>query len=61
VFKATNGANPRLFIWPVNPTAEKFADWAAMEIQRLLPIGKTVVQVKVWETVNSCATWDIGL
>jgi len=61
VFKATNGANPRLFIWPVNPTAENFADWAAMEIQRLLPIGKTVVQVKVWETVNSCATWDIGL
>lgn len=61
VFRATNGAHPRLHIWPKNPTAENFADWASMEIQRLLPIGKTVVQVKVWETVNSCATWDITL
>jgi len=59
IFRATNGENPRLFIWPINPTAENFAAWASLEIQRLLPVGKTVTHVRVWETVNSYATWEL--
>lgn len=59
LFRATNGAQPRLFIWPVNPTAENFAGWAAAEIQKALYPGITVTRVNVWETVNSCATWSI--
>jgi len=59
IFRATNGANPRLLIWPVNPTAENFALWASLEIQKLLPVSKTVTRVRVWETANSCATWEL--
>ena len=59
IFVATNGANPRLILWHNNPTAESFAQWAAIEIQTLLPIGVTITKVRVWETVNSFADWEL--
>ena len=59
LFIATNGANPRLILFPVNPTAENFAAFAADEIQRLIwETGVTVTRVRVWETVTSFADWE---
>lgn len=57
--RATNGEKPRLFLWPVNPTAENFAAFAAREIQVLLASkGITVQRVRVWETDTSFAEWN---
>lgn len=65
LLRATNGETPRLHVWPVNPTAENFAAWAANEIQREMwedPDQRdvTVVQVRVWETSTSYADWHKG-
>jgi len=64
-FNATNGEKGRLHIWHDNPTAESFAKWAANEIQKVIweePdfIDCTVVKVRVWETANSYAEWNLG-
>lgn len=61
LFTATNGATPRLFIWPVNPTAENFAAWASHEIQQLLYAAAPsvlITRVRVWETAGSYADWE---
>jgi 6-pyruvoyl-tetrahydropterin synthase len=56
LFKATNGKDPRLFIWPDNPTAESFADYALRVIQAILcHKGITITKVRVWETATSYA------
>ena len=36
MFKATNGADPRLIKWHENPTAESFAKWALEQVQHCL-------------------------
>ena len=61
LFVATNGKEPRMFLWPVNPTAENFASWAAEEIQKLLPEGLIITHVRVWETATSYAEWTVDL
>ena len=61
LFKATNGKEPRMLIWHGNPTAESFANWAAVEIQKLLPVDATVIKVRVWETATSYAEWESHL
>ena len=38
MFKATNGADPRLIKWHENPTAESFAKWALEQIQEQLVV-----------------------
>jgi len=59
IFTATNGEEPRLFVWHENPTAESMAQWAAKEIQRLLPLDiMHVTKVRVWETATSFAEWN---
>lgn len=61
LFAATNGKEPRMFLWPINPTAENFAAWAARDIQKLLPEGITVTCIRVWETATSYAEWNCDL
>ena len=56
MFRATNGKDPRLFVWHENPTAESFAAWAMLVIQDTLrETGITITKVKVWETATSYA------
>lgn len=62
LFVATNGKEPRMFLWPVNPTAENFAAWAAEEIQKLVQEDDLIItQVRVWETATSYAEWNADL
>jgi len=56
LFKATNGKQPRLFIWEENPTAESFAHYAMRAIQATLSHKSiTITTVRVWETATSYA------
>lgn len=57
LFKATNGKTPRLHLWRDNPTAENFAVYAAVEVQRLLPKHVRITRVRVWETATSYGEW----
>jgi len=63
VLRATNGARPRIIIFPVNPTAENFATWAAENIQKVIwedpdCTDVLVTKVRVWETRDSFAEWN---
>ena len=60
LFRGTNGTVARLFLWPHNPTAEHFAQWAATAIQQHLDqAGQhvAITRVRVWETATSFAEW----
>ena len=41
-----------------NTTAELIAEYAGEEVARLLPDGRRVRRVEVWETETSCAIWE---
>lgn len=69
VLQATNGESPRLIAWHDNPTAESFAQWALLSIQRALEdlfvaenpteamhrMPYFISAVRVWETATSFA------
>ncbi len=65
LFRATNGEEARFFMWDVNPTAENFAEWAFLELQKVVyklwNEGKIkhmeIKGVKVWETATSFAEY----
>ena len=71
IVQATNGAEPRLFEWHDNPTAESMAKWALEKIQDELlklhkeagntePMPYFITSVKVWETATSFAEARVG-
>jgi 6-pyruvoyltetrahydropterin/6-carboxytetrahydropterin synthase len=41
-----------------NTTAEELARYLFEEVGRLLPAGRTVRRVEVWETDRSCASYE---
>jgi 6-pyruvoyltetrahydropterin/6-carboxytetrahydropterin synthase len=41
-----------------NTTAELLAEYVHQEVARLLPEGRTVRRVEVWETETSCAIYE---
>lgn len=59
LFRATNGKEPRLWIWNQNPTAENMASWAAQAIQEAIDPDNHILitQLRVWETSTSFADW----
>lgn len=57
LFRATNGDEPRLIIWPENPTAESFAQTIREQMQDAFhSLGIKVLKVAVWETATSNAS-----
>lgn len=57
LFNATSGEDGRLIILAHNPTAENFAKFAGINIQRELGQEYIVACVTVWETTTCYATW----
>ena len=43
-------------ILPIIPTAENMVEWIADQLQTSA-LGESIYRIRLWETVNSCATW----
>lgn len=66
----SNGDKQKIFSFYDNPTAECFAVWAAIELQKFCdatgegkvmygsPAHIIITRVRVWETANSNAEWN---
>jgi len=61
---AADGTPQKIVIFPWNPTAEKFASYAAMQLQEIYgnnaDPGFDILRVRVWETANSYGQWTVG-